>query len=205
RSVIYDLDYRLTAITSGEVQKLSYTYDVNNNITRCTYGSHFLDNFSYQYDELSRLKGVYGYQVNDIYTYDRNNNRLTESTAFGTTNYVTSPGSDRLISINGAHSKSFTHDALGNTISSGSNTSYTYDQFNRKRTVARGGLPTTYLYNALNQRVRKTAPVNVNYAYTPNGWLLGETSIHSSAFNKEYIWLEGQLIGLIYNGALYYV
>lgn len=208
RTMTYDLDYRLTHIHSGLFQTIRYTYDSNNNITNYTYGPYRTDYLSYNYDELSRLTSINGYTTNKSYSYDMNGNRLTALTSYGINNYVTAVGTDRLVTITGTSPSSFQYSSIGNIIStprSGSYTVYRYDLFNRKYAVSAGGTTNTYWYNGLNQRVRKTGSKNVNYAYTPDGFLLSETNNNSLAFNREYIWLNGNLIGLIHNGELYYV
>lgn len=206
RSMPRDLDYRLTSITSGSVQSISFGYDSNNNLTNFNNGPY--ESFTYQYDAESRLKNVSAYMLSDNYTYDLNGNRLTETVMSSTRNYGYQYGTDRLTVISGFNARSFLYDSVGNITSktaSGTTTSYTYDRFNRKETVTVGGATTVYLYNALNQRVRKSGPVNINYVYAPNGLLLGETANNSLTLSRQYIWLNGQLIGLIHNGSLHYV
>ena len=59
---------------------------------------------------------------------------------------------------------------------------------------------TTYDYNALGQRVRKTTgSVSTHFIYSPTGQLLAEGT------QAQYIYLGGELVGYIKNNQLYYV
>ncbi len=67
-------------------------------------------------------------------------------------------------------------------------------------------LTTNYIYNASGQRVAKTGNGgSYNYIYSPKGALLSETTQNGTSIGSDYIWLNGQPIGLIRNGSLYYV
>ncbi|MDT0499290.1 RHS repeat-associated core domain-containing protein, partial [Algiphilus sp. W345] len=53
---------------------------------------------------------------------------------------------------------------------------------------------------------RKTGPGgNFSYIYGPDGTLIGETANNGTTLSKKYIWLGGELIGLIKGSTLYYV
>src|SRR5690606_21685696 len=83
RSLAYDLDGRLTQKTarngSAYVQKLSYIYNVNDQITQLTNGVNASLTQAYDYDVLSRLTTVTASGANQAFTYDANGNRLTHT------------------------------------------------------------------------------------------------------------------------------
>ncbi|WP_161628921.1 RHS repeat-associated core domain-containing protein [Solimonas flava] len=208
-SSAYDQDYRRTGISAGTVQSLGYTYNVLDEITKIANGttSSLTQNFSY--DALSRLAAVTSSSGNQGWTFDGNGNRLTHAWNSATDTYQPAATSNRLPTITGTRTKSFTHDLLGNITSKtgyNGNFSYTYDSLGRLKTSSTGSNTTTYTYNAFNQRTRKQGPYgNYSYVYAPDGSLLGETSNNGTTLTTQYIWLNGEPIGVIKNGTLYYV
>lgn len=64
----------------------------------------------------------------------------------------------------------------------------------RERSV--GGVTTNYVSNALNQRAQKDT---ARYVYAANGRLLYE----AGASITSYIWLKGELLGIVRNNAFY--
>ncbi len=91
----------------------------------------------------------------------------------------------------------------GNTAST-STVGFTYDGFNRLATSQTAAETTTYTYNALGQRIRKTNQNGLATAfhYGVNGELLFEKD--QSGNTREYIWIDGRPLARIDNGASIY-
>ncbi|HEY0921389.1 RHS repeat-associated core domain-containing protein [Rheinheimera pacifica] len=200
RSYSYDLNYRLTGITTPGIQQLAYSYS-NNQISAISNQLNSAQSQSFSYDNLSRLTSV-GSTANgqDDYSYDSLGNRLSRS---GNVNeiYDIDPLSNRLLSVSrGEQQRSFSYDANGNVINEtgfdGSLIEYSYNDDNRM--ISAGN--STYQYNALGQRVAKAVNgVSTHFIYSPDGQLLAEGT------TKQYIYVYGQLVGYINNNQLYYV
>lgn len=196
------------AYTAG-IQFLSLQYDAANQIEQITNNISANLTQTFDYDELGRLSSVASSSGNQGWTFDTNGNRLTHTWGGSTDGYVPDAYSNKVLSITGSRAKSFGFDARGNVITKtgyNGNFTYTYDALNRLKTVTTGSNTTTYSYNAFNQRTRKQGPYgNYSYVYTPDGTLLGETSSNGTTLTTQYIWLNGEPIGVIKNGTLYYV
>ncbi|MFT3761664.1 MAG: RHS repeat-associated core domain-containing protein [Pseudoxanthomonas sp.] len=208
----YDLDGRLTSATaqngSTYLQKLNYAYDSTDRIIKITNGVVSGATQDYAYDALSRLSR-FSSGYNDIWTYtlDANGNR-TQAVLSGqssrTDSYAVEAGSNRLSGISGGQSISFGYNANGNTTIAGGN-SYTYDGLNRMASVLRGGTTSTYAYNAFNERVWKSAGHgSYRYVYGPGSVLLGERREGDGQWTN-YLWFNGELVGLVRSNQLYYV
>lgn len=85
--------------------------------------------------------------------------------------------------------------------------SYHYDAFNRMSSFGNGaGGTTTYSYNALGQRTSKSGPSGTfGYLYGPNGLLLSETAQNGTVIGSDYVWLNGQPIGLMRGCSIYFI
>ena len=68
-----------------------------------------------------------------------------------------SPTSNRIVSVVDTATRTYTYDAAGNTTSNGSHT-FVYTDAGRMVSSTIGGSTTTYAYNGLGQRVRKSSP-----------------------------------------------
>ncbi|WP_166838482.1 RHS repeat protein [Rheinheimera pleomorphica] len=200
RSYSYDLNYRLTGISTPGVQQLAYSY-ANSQISGISNLLNTAQNQSFSYDSLSRLTSASSTaNGQDNYSYDNLGNRLSRSGNVSET-YDIDPLSNRLLSVNrGEQQRSFSYDAIGNVLSDtrfdGSVVNYVYNNDNRM--VQAGN--STYQYNALGQRVAKTVNgVSTHFIFSPDGQLLAEGTM------KQYIYVYGQLVGYIHNNQLYYV
>ena len=135
---------------------------------------------TFEYDNLNRLTKFVSGSQSQVYAYDSSGNRTRIS--YSGTTYAVNVGaaSNRLTSAAGPlPAKTYSFDAAGNMTGDGTRT-YTYsDRGRRSATVVSGG-SVAYLYNALEQRVRKTgsgtlASIGVNdYVYDDAGHLIGE-------------------------------
>ncbi len=70
--------------------------------------------------------------------------------------YTNSGTSNRVSSITGSLSRTYTYDAAGNTLSYAGAT-FTYNNRGRMETATNGGVTgARYMYNALGQRIKRT-------------------------------------------------
>ncbi len=102
----------------------------------------------------------------------------------------------------------YSYDNAGNALTFGTVTN-TYYNSGRMKTAKVGSSTTTYVYNALGQRVKKSggSAGTVLYAYDESGHLLGEYS-STGALVQETIWLEDTPVATIRPGSpavIYYV
>lgn len=220
-----DMDGRLSLLNvsnaSTSLQNLNYGYDTSNAITAVANTVNTSLAQTYGYDAASRLKTVASGSGNQTFYWDANGNKtrhvwtsdesLTVSTASNRTTAMASHG--------------YTYDNRGNraTQSYGSSVAtYSYDGFNRTTGISRNtavsyaepnyttvSLPAGsngYGYNAFNERVWKQAPSvgNVRYVYGPGSRLLGERRESDGQWTN-YLWFNGELVGLVRGTTPYFV
>ena len=138
------------------------------------------------------------------FAWDKAGNRTNHSRQSASNTYASQSTSNRLASIGGAQPTSFGYDDNGNLASdarSGSTLTFTYEGFNRLRWVWNNGtLVGSYVSNALGQRALKNASGAVTrYVYGPGGELLFE----SGATPTRYVWLQGELLGIVRANTFY--
>ena len=133
-------------------------------------------------------------------TYDANGNRLSQSGS-SASSYTVAGSSNRLTSVTGALTRTNTYDAAGNTLTTGA-TIHTYKNSGRMKTgrLSTTSTNTTYVYNALGQRVKKSGgtPGTVIFAYDEAGHLIGEYS-NAGALKQETIWLDDIPVAVLTN------
>jgi len=205
RTISHDLDYRPTKIYTSGIQNLNYLFDTKNNIRKMTNSQVSNLTQTFTYDNESRLNSVVSNSGNHTYGYDKVGNRknhtasgLTESLTYSTANNqltkVTSNGSQNVVSYNGN----------GQIISKGGATFY-YNSENRLSSHVKSSVTTSFVYNALGQRVRKSgANGTTHYLYNEQGQLIAEHN-SSGTVQKEYIYLHGQVVAMIKSNTRYYV
>ena len=224
----YDLDGRVTGVSVGDaqsvVQSLTYAYNTSNEITAITNGIDASMSQNFGYDPMSRLTSVTSSKSESI-TYDSNSNRTLTNWVAPIYNVVDST-SNRINSdynsVPGA-GISYTHDARGNRSSQswgGSTATFSYDPFNRLRSLARTADTTylspgyvmatypagttTYAVNALDQRVAKSSPLGTHrFVYGGAGNKL--MSEYSGGAWHRYIWLRNEPIALQRNNQLLFI
>ena len=214
----YDTDYRLKTIGSAGIQGLSLSYDTNSNITTVTNQQVSGNSQSMVYDTLNRLTGVGSPGLgNQGFAYDANTNRSSANGNAAPGTYSTASGSNRLTGISDAYPFEFAHDVIGNRTQTHRHNhfiqEYSYDELNRvsqlrQYSAATGWAwaATNYKYNFANLRAEKSGPNGTyRFVYGPDGALLGETGNGGGALTSQYLWLGGQLVGLIRNNQLYSV
>ncbi len=171
--------------------------DGNINIIHDIYGTQ--ENLSY--DAAGRLTGAadtdpasFGARA---YTYDKNGNRQSETANGVTASYGYLGGTNRLFTV--GPSAYYVADGAGNYTFITGVGSLSYDGYGRLVTAPN----TSYEYNALGQRIRKTVNgANTYFHYDPEGKLLFE---QDPAGNKlQYVYVNGQLLARIDNSTIYY-
>jgi len=208
----YDRDYRLTTIKTPTIQDLIYNYNTNNWLTKITNSQESNKTTTYSYDVLGQLTKSVSPLYSESWTFDGNGNRLTRT---GNTNLITNyqkSTANRLASTSTTEAKQFTYSSLGNLTKKtghGGTVDYTYDGFNRLKTVKSGSLTTSYDYDVFNLRSRKMSSTgSINYVYAPDGRLLAESGLSATqtgGLDTIYIWLDGQVIGVIRGNKLNFV
>ncbi|WP_164978566.1 RHS repeat-associated core domain-containing protein [Pseudoxanthomonas composti] len=218
-------DLRLTELSTANagtyLQRMQYGYDTSDRITQITNNVNANGTQDYAYDALDRLtqqNGPLGYQA---FYWDANGNKFHHTWSFDEALSIDA-NSNRVLSM-GPHF--YSYDSLGNRATqsfNGSTGSFSYDGFNRLATVSRNAatsflepentavtLPAgtnAYSYNAFNERVWKSAPSHgyYRYVYGPDSKLLAEHKDNGDVWTN-YLWFNGELVGLVRSGAMYYV
>jgi RHS repeat-associated protein len=130
----------------------------NGNITNQLWGTpgSLGNTFTYSYDPLNRLTagdtGTGTYEK-DI-SYDVMGN-ITSLNRNGTGTQTYSYSGNRLSSVSGGISRSYTYDANGNALTDGTNT-LTYNMLNLPATVS-GGASITYTYDATTRKLKRVS------------------------------------------------
>jgi hypothetical protein len=137
----YDQDWLITGIDSAGAT--SYDHD---NAFRIT-GIDDLDNsarsWDYGYDDLDRLNSASRSGLTIGFTYDAIGNRLSQ-TGTQTATYSISGSSNRISSITGSPSRTYSYDAAGNTTGYGS-LSLAYNDAGRMASVTASSVTTSYV------------------------------------------------------------
>lgn len=194
----FDQLYRPESIFTEAIQGYEYSRDPAGNITAITDTLDAEKNQAFVYDDLYRLtdtNSIYG-SIN--YAYDGVGNRLSKTHNGLTESYTYIAGTNKLADVNGID---FNYDANGNTTDMGS-TTYTYNQNNRLiSTAENGAVLGEYVYNALGQRVVKTAGgKEIIFLYDQWGNLMAEADNDGNMIN-EYFYLNGRLLAALKTGS----
>ena len=154
------------------------------------------------------------------YSYDSVGNRLarliTTSGSTTTDTYSYPATSNRLQSVSGGQTRSFTYDAAGNVTydaRSGVGYGYTYNAANRMESFSINGVvQAEYRYNARGQQViRRLTQTGqtIHSIYDTFGNRIAEYEYDdvsgSSTLLREYVWMDGQAVAVIEGGEVYYV
>lgn len=196
RLMTHDADGRITQLDGGGAHKLSYGYTTNAEtiqaITDNVYGAQ---SQTLAYDPNDRLSTVTRGGDDQSIAWDAAGNPLAMSRAGVASTVTVAPSSNRLVSVSGGVARAYSHDNVGNVTADGVR-GISYDAFNRTRTVTASGVTTTYTSNGFNQRALKGS---TRYVYDDDGRMIYE----AGAVATNYVWLEGELIGLVRGGAFY--
>lgn len=191
----YDTDGRLTSITAGSVQNLSFGYDAANRIVSINNGIDGSMSQGFGYDDGSHLTSVHSSADNEYFQYDANGNRVSQTVNGNSLTYVISANNNQLTGLSGSVSASYGYTAQGNIATVNGSNSYQYDPFNR---LSNAGGATDYV-NPEGQRLRKSGGSTGTIYFAPNlgGGMAAE---YVNGAWTDYFWLNGRLIGLLKNG-----
>jgi RHS repeat-associated protein len=181
---VYDHDGNVTNLEAAE--GFTYGYDSAFRITGITDTDNAALSQSYGYDALDRLTSATGSSLNESWTYDANGNRQTQGGATSST-YSVAAASNQLTGISGGLTRTYTYAASGQTTSYGGIT-FSYADSGRLSSVSNGGSTTSYIFNALGQRVKKSGTSVTLFVYDEAGHLLGEYD-GSGNLIEETIWM----------------
>jgi YD repeat-containing protein len=202
---VHDLDGKPTNLDSAGAS--TYAYDDAFRITGITDLDDSSRSWTYGYDLLDRLNSAAKTGQTVGYTYDANGNRLTQ-TGTQTATYTISSSNNRITSITGTPARTYSYDAAGHVSGDGSLT-FGYSDEGRMSSVTSGGVTTSYLVNALGQRVKKSnASLTRLFVYDEAGHLLGEYDGAGTPV-QETVWMGDTPVATLQpNGggvSLYYV
>jgi RHS repeat-associated protein len=193
---LFDLSGRMVRYPVGRVLR-DVRYDAQDRIAAFTHQrldgtpQPALDQ-QFAYDELDRLTSVVTAASSWSIGYDPNSNRASVSLNGIPSRYDTEPTSNRLSGVTNP-ARNLAYDNTGNTTSDGAGYTATYNLAGQLATLTKGGVTTTYTYNAMGQRIRKVSSVGpqstVIYLYDEEGQLLGEYD-HEGRAIREYVWLQ---------------
>jgi RHS repeat-associated protein len=182
---VHDLDGKPTDVDSAGAY--TYAYDDAFRITGITDVADGTKSWTYGYDVLDRLNAASRTAETIGYTYDANGNRLTQ-TGTSAGSYTVSGTNNRVTSITGTPARTYGYDAAGN-VTSYAGLTFTYTDAGRMDSSTSGATTTTYLVNALGQRVKKSdASTTLLFLYDEAGHLVGEYDA-SGALVQETIWM----------------
>jgi RHS repeat-associated protein len=203
-----DLDGRLTAIHTDNIQGLYYQYNINDEITQITNGADASLSQTFGYDALGRLTNAVAPGNTAGFGYDPIGNRTSRSDNGVTATYAYPANSHRLQSVISPNLiRSFNSNAVGNidgwTGADGVYNTMLYDAYVRPKQHARNGTTTTYRYNALDQRVSKSnSSLTARYVYSGQNTLLAE---NNNGQWTTHLWLGNQPVGVVKGNAMYWV
>jgi RHS repeat-associated protein len=174
---------------TGSAELLSYGYDNAFRIVTITDAANSALSWTAGYDASDRLASAGQGSVSFGWTYDADGNRLSQTgTTAGTLSIA--GGSNRLSSVSGGLSQTYSYDAAGNVLSNGT-LSFSYNGRGRRSSSTSASATTNYLYNALGERIMKSGgPAGtVIFMYDEAGHLVGEYTA-AGALIEETIWLK---------------
>lgn len=182
----HNLNGQLTSIDVSGIYQSSLTYSSDSNITGLASTIAPSSNQAYTYDELDRLTEATGAYGTLGYSYDSASNRITKTENTQVSSLTYAANSNQL-------SSPYLHDANGNRTKDSKRT-YSYGDNNRLTEVTNdeSGVKTTYLYNGLGQRVKKSNIFgDIYFVYDEQGLLIAEAD-GTGSITKEYVYFEGQ-------------
>lgn len=205
-----DQDYRPMAIHDSSAGGLSlgFGYDAVGNLTQLgTAAGVTSPAIAFGYDTLGRLTRTEDGPTSaaiDAYTYDATGNRLSHTTAAGTSSYTYPSSNHRLTDVGGT---ARSYDAVGNTTTIGSGREFVYSDANRMSQVKNSGaVAMNYAYNGRGEQVRRNIGTTNTYTvYDEAGHWLGDYD-SSGAVLQQALWMDDLPVGLLANGGqLHYI
>ncbi|SFR54621.1 RHS repeat-associated core domain-containing protein [Pseudidiomarina maritima] len=170
----------------------TYHYDLNSNLLAITDILMPVNTLTLGYDRLDRLTSANGAWGSGYFSYDALGNIISKTVGNENINYHYN-SSNRLASVSGAVSRTFSYDSRGSVTSNGTR-SFNYNRANRL--ISSGGI--TYQYDGHGRRVSKTEGGLKTYSlYNQQGTLL---ATYRNGNYIEYYHLGSQLVAR-YNDA----
>ncbi len=209
----FDLDGRLTNYPLGDASAgglaRTVVYDAAGRIRSMTHTgtgtgaqAPLLFNQTFTYDDLNRLTQFTTSQLSQTFRYDANGNRTAVQQGAASYTHDIDPNSNRLQRASGPGSgRYFDYDAEGNIKGDGS-LSFEFALNGRMRSVSGPVGATTYWYNALGQRVKKTGQRGIAgedstyYVYDSEGQILGEYDTNGNVI-QETVYLNGMPVAVL--------
>lgn len=211
----HDGDYRLTEIDisngGSTILDHSYVYDQSDNLLSITDNQSAGRSNAFTYTDDDRIETASGPYGSFAWTYDGNGNRLQEVRTIGgsatTDTYVYTAGTNRLAQIRdplASPLRTLLYDDAGRVVDDDRTTAgafeYAYDVSGRLTEVTSGATSlATYAYDAWDRRIARevTSPSALTryYVFDGNGRPIAESD-GAGNIQREYIWLDEQLIGL---------
>ena len=196
-NITYDADLRPTSISVPNVASLAFAYDADDRITAITHGMNNAASQALSYDADGRLTGVSSGVQTASYSYDADGNRIAQTLNGTATNFSYASASNQLTATGGGMVASYGYDANGNTVSVNGSTAYVYGPFGAL-TNASGA---AFTISAEGERLAKSFGGMATY-FAPGA---GGSMLAADAAGQwhDNVWLNGRLIGVIANGAIY--
>ena len=190
-----DESYRPVRFTAGAAIDYAYSSDATGRITAVADLYDPTGDRVFDYDDLDRLTHAQGAWGVLDYTYDKTGNRLTRTADGQAGIYAYQPGTSRLQSVDEVFpaQHQYGYDDAGRVVSADS-LILAYNAAGRLSSVVQtfpiGQTPFgLYTYNALGERVKKTAGAATTvYHYDRDGRLIAESD-PSGRFGRTYVYL----------------
>jgi RHS repeat-associated protein len=203
RLVTLDSDGHITQLASANAHNVAFGYSNVDTINSATDSVYSAMSSTYGYDAADRVSAVTRSIDSQSIIWDAVGNRTSHTRQGAAYTYTNDSQSNRLLGWSGSgQSRSFSYDNAGNlqgeTRNDGSR-GYVYDSFGRMtKALVNGGIVGDYRNNAINQRAF-SAITGTSYGYGLAGELLFETGPQPTS----YVWLDGQLLGVMRAGQFY--
>jgi RHS repeat-associated protein len=211
----YNANHQVVGITINGTALLSdATYEPFGAVNGWTWGNGTASSRTFSQDGLvteinSAGTSAYTYNADSTISSRSDSTVGTYSVVPGMVSVSLSSGSNQIGNTSGALIRTYAYDGVGNTTTNGA-ASFSYDGANRLSAVSQGSTSTTFVVNALGERVSKTSGgVTTVFAYDELGHLIGEYD-GSGNLIEETIWLRDTPVATLRpNGSggvnLYYV
>ncbi|MEJ6401880.1 RHS repeat-associated core domain-containing protein [Yoonia sp. 2307UL14-13] len=222
----YDTSYRLTGLTDIRagiaLRDETYTWTNRDNLAGVTDNLDPAQDQAFTYSNREFLASADGAWGEFDWLYDSVGNRREQSTLAGgisvadTYSYWSDTNQLDRIDLATGNARQFLYDGAGNVISDkvgAREYGYTYDAANRMSSFAVNGVVfAAYEYNHLGQQVVNRQVQNgqtIHSIHDAAGQRIAEylynDTTATSTLIREYIWANNMVVGVVENGALYYV